>query len=180
MEAVKATEAIQYLTFTLQEEVFAIEISKVREVLDFTTITKVPRTPDYMRGVINLRGNVVPVVDMRLKFGLPPTEDTLNTCIIIVEVKVEDETAVLGALGDSVREVIELDPENIEPPPRIGTTLNTEYLHGMGKSGDNFTMILNIDRIFSTDELVQVQDTQETGETMPVEEVKFDQEEADS
>lgn len=171
METAQQTEATQYLTFTLQDEVFALEITKVREVLDFTTITKVPRTPEYMRGVINLRGNVVPVVDMRIKFGLPPIEDTLNTCIIITEINTDDEITVLGALADSVKEVIELDQDSIEPPPRIGTTLNTEYLNGMGKRDDHFIMILNVDRIFSTDELMMMQDTQEAGEMAPVEDV---------
>src|SRR5512135_2970730 len=119
-------ETTQYLTFKLGDEVFAVDISKVREVLDFTTVTKVPRTPDFMRGVINLRGSVVPVVDMRLKFGMSQTEKTVNTCIIIVEVTLENETTVLGALADSVQEVIDLGPEHIEPAPKIGTRLNTE------------------------------------------------------
>src|SRR5574342_727501 len=103
------TETTQYLTFKLGDEVFALDITKVREVLDFTAITKVPRTPDFMRGVINLRGSVVPVVDLRLKFGMKATEKTVNTCIIITEVTVDSETTVLGALADSVQEVIELE-----------------------------------------------------------------------
>jgi purine-binding chemotaxis protein CheW len=149
----EAMEPSQYLTFTLAEEVFALDIGKVREVLDYTTITKVPRTPEFMCGVINLRGNVVPVVDMRLKFGMPATEKRVNTCIIIVEVTVDGETTVLGALADSVREVLELEPEQIEQAPRIGTRLNIDFIMGMGKQGDGFVMILNIDRIFSADEL---------------------------
>src|SRR5512147_552864 len=115
------TETTQYLTFKLDDEVFALDITKVREVLDFTTVTKVPRTPEFMRGVINLRGSVVPVVDLRLKFGMTKT---VNTCVIIVEVKVDDETTILGALADSVQEVMDLGPENIEPAPKIGTRLN--------------------------------------------------------
>ena len=106
-------ETTQYLTFKLADEVFALDISKVREVLDFTTITKVPKTPEFMRGVINLRGSVVPVVDLRLKFGMSRTEKTVNTCIIITEVTVDSETAVLGALADSVHEVPHLDPDHI-------------------------------------------------------------------
>jgi purine-binding chemotaxis protein CheW len=154
----------QYLTFKLQEEVFALDISTVREVLDFTDITRVPRTPDFMRGVINLRGSVVPVVDLRLKFGLPVTEKTVNTCIIIVEVDVDDEMIVLGVLADSVQEVLDLDPGHIEPAPKIGTRLNTEFIKGMGKQKDRFIIILDIDKVFSTNELVQVQETQ-TGPT---------------
>ncbi len=154
------TETTQYLTFKLDEEVFSIEISKVREVLDFTTITKVPRTPDFMRGVINLRGNVVPVVDMRLKFGMTKTENTVNTCIIIVEISLDGDTTVLGALADSVQEVIELEPGQIEPAPRIGTRLNTEFIKGMGKRNDHFIIILDIDKIFSIDELSLVRDAE--------------------
>lgn len=150
------TETTQYLTFKLDDEVFALDISQVREVLDFTAITKVPRTPDFMRGVINLRGSVVPVVDMRLKFDMSRTEQTVNTCIIIVEINIENERLVLGALADSVQEVIELGPGQIEPAPRIGTRLHTEFIKGMGKRDENFIIILDIDRIFSIDELATV------------------------
>jgi purine-binding chemotaxis protein CheW len=150
-------ETTQYLTFKLDGEVFAIDIAKVREVLDFTTITKVPRTPDFMRGVINLRGSVVPVVDLRLKFGMAKTERTVNTCIIITEVSVDSETVILGALADSVQEVIDLDPDHIEPAPKIGTKLRTEFIRGMGKQDDKFIILLDINRVFSTDELALVQ-----------------------
>ncbi len=150
------TETAQYLTFTLGDEVFALDIGQVREVLDFTSITRVPRTPEFMRGVINLRGNVVPVVDMRMKFGLSATEQGGNTCIIIVEVEVDGERTVLGALADSVREVLELGPGQIEPPPRIGTRLNIEFIKGMGKNDEQFIIILDIDRIFSRFELESV------------------------
>lgn len=150
------TETTQYLTFKLDGEIFALDISKVREVLDFTTVTKVPRTPDFMRGVINLRGSVVPVVDMRLKFGMSKTEQTVNTCIIIVEINVDGEKIILGALADSVQEVIELEPGSIEPPPRIGTRLDTEFIKGMGKRDEQFIIILEIDRVFSTDEIAFV------------------------
>jgi purine-binding chemotaxis protein CheW len=146
-------EPAQYLTFTLAEEVFALDIGKVREVLDYTTVTRVPRTPEFMCGVINLRGNVVPVVDMRRKFGMTATERGVNTCIIIVEVAVDDETTVLGAMADSVQEVLDLEPDQIEPAPRIGTRLNVDFIRGMGKHGEGFVMILNIDKVFSVDEL---------------------------
>jgi purine-binding chemotaxis protein CheW len=149
-------ETTQYLTFELEDEVFALDISKVREVLDFTTVTKVPRTPDFMRGVINLRGSVVPVVDMRLKFGMTKTEKTVNTCIIIVEVTLDGETTVLGALADSVQEVMDLEPDQIEPAPKIGTRLRTEFIKGMGKHDSKFIMILDIDKVFSADELSSV------------------------
>lgn len=147
----------QYLSFMLGEEVFALDIAKVREVLEFTSITKVPQTPDFMRGVINLRGSVVPVVDLRLKFGMSTTEKTINTCIIIVEVMLEDEATVIGALADSVQEVFELESNNIEPAPKIGSQLNTAFLRGMGKRNEEFVLILNIDKVFSAEELNIVQ-----------------------
>jgi purine-binding chemotaxis protein CheW len=157
MSVAGITETTQYLTFKLEDEVFAVDISKVREVLDFTTIAKVPRTPEFMRGVINLRGSVVPVVDMRLKFGMSRTEKTVNTCIIIVEVAVDNETTILGALADSVQEVMDLEPDHIEPAPKIGTRLNTEFIKGMGKHNDQFIIILDIDKVFTTNELAAVQ-----------------------
>ena len=154
--------AIQYLTFQLEEEVFAFDIAKVREVLDFTDVTRVPQTPEFMRGVINLRGNVVPVVDMRLKFGMPATPKTVNTCVIIVEVTVDGEALVLGAMADSVQEVLDLEQEQIEPAPRIGTRLNTEFIRGMGKRGEEFIIILDIDRVFSWNELSLVMGGEES------------------
>ncbi len=151
------TDAKQYLTFRLAEEVFALDISKVREVLDYRKVTKVPRTPEFMRGVINLRGNVVPVIDMRLKNGMTSTQETVSTCIIIVEVTIGGDTTVLGALADSVQEVIDLDPAQIEPAPRIGTQLSTDFIKGMGKTGDDFIIILDIDKVFSSDEISLVE-----------------------
>ena len=153
MSAADTMEAMQYLTFKLGDEVFALDITKVREVLDFTTVTKVPRTPEFMRGVINLRGSVVPVVDLRLKFGMTRTESSVNTCIIITEVTVDNDTTVLGALADSVQEVLDLEPGSIAPAPKIGTKLKTEFIKGMGKRDDKFIIILDIDKVFSADEL---------------------------
>lgn len=157
MSVTGITETTQYLTFKLDEEIFALDISKVKEVLDFTEITKIPQTPLFMKGVINLRGGVVPVVDMRLKFGMSETAKTVNTCIIIVEVSIEGETTVLGALVDSVQEVLDLEPGQIEPAPRIGTRLRTEFIRGMGKRDNHFIMILDIDKVFSADELAAVE-----------------------
>src|SRR5512136_669351 len=113
MTTATINDTTQFLTYKLGDETFALDITKVREVLDFTTVTKVPRTPEFMRGVINLRGSVVPVVDLRLKFGMSATEKTVNTCIIITEVTVDGDTTVLGALADSVQEVLDLDAEHI-------------------------------------------------------------------
>jgi len=147
----------QYLTFKLDDEVFALDITRVREVLDYTTVTRVPRMPEFMCGVINLRGSVVPVVDLRLKFGMPKTERTVNTCIIITEVTVDHETTVLGALADSVQEVVDLEPGHIEPAPKIGTSLRTDFIKGMGKQNERFLILLDADRVFSSDELALVQ-----------------------
>jgi purine-binding chemotaxis protein CheW len=160
MAVAEMTQTTQYLTFKLGEELFALDIAKVREVLDFTLVTKVPRTPDFMRGVINLRGSVVPVVDLRLKFGMTRTENSVHTCIIISEVTVDGDTTVLGCLADSVQEVIDLGPEHIMPAPRIGTKLRTDFIKGMGKQNDRFVIILDIDQVFSAGDLALVQDPQ--------------------
>ena len=154
-------QAAQYLTFRLGEEVFALDITQVREVLDFTPITRVPRMPEFMRGVINLRGSVVPVVDLRLKFGMAATERTLNTCIIIAEVAIGGERTLLGALADSVQEVIDLNSGQIEPPPRLGTSIHTQFIRGMGKRDEHFVIILDVDKVFSNDELALVQGAEE-------------------
>ena len=156
MSVAAITEKTQYLTFNLDEEVFALEISKVREVLDYTKVTKVPQTPEFMLGVINLRGSVVPVVDMRMKFGMAGFEKSMNTCIIIVEIEFDGESTILGALADSVQEVMELDPDDIEPPPRIGTRLKTKFIKGMGKRDQQFIIILDVDKVFSADDLAVI------------------------
>jgi purine-binding chemotaxis protein CheW len=153
MSVLSINDTRQYLTFQLGDEVFGIDVSHVREILEFTTVTKVPKTPDYMKGVINLRGSVVPVLDMRLKFGLTETEKTVNTCIIVVEVSFEGEHTVIGALVDSVQEVFELDPDQIEPAPKIGMQLKTEFIKGMGKRDERFIIILDVDRVFTVEEL---------------------------
>ena len=153
MEEKALLETNQFLAFKLEDEVFAFDISKVREVLEYSTVTKVPQTPEMMKGVINLRGSVVPVIDMRTKFGMGETEKTVNTVIIIIEIDLDRESTMIGALVDSVNEVMDLDTDHIEPPPKIGTKLNTEFIRGMGKQGDQFVIILDIEKIFSSDEL---------------------------
>ena len=148
----------QYLTFRLADEVFAVDVAKVREILDFTPATRVPGTPEFMRGIINVRGNVVPVVDMRLKFGLTKTEKTVDTCIVVLEIVVDEETTVLGALVDSVQEVFELEPSQIVPPPRLGTRWRTEFIKGIGKHNDKLIIILEIDQVFSGSETSLLQE----------------------
>jgi purine-binding chemotaxis protein CheW len=153
MSAAAITDTTQFLTFKLDHEIFAVDVAKVREILDFTPAVKVPGTPEFMRGVINVRGNVVPVVDMRLKFGMSQTEKTVDTCIVILEMTVEEDVTVLGALVDSVQEVFEMEAGQIEPPPKIGTRWRTEFIKGIGKHNNELIIILNVDTVFSTDEL---------------------------
>lgn len=143
----------QYLSFRLQDEIYAVDVANIREIIDFNTVTKVPRTPGFMRGVINLRGSVVPVIDMKLKFGMPETGRTVNTCIIVMEAPMDGEMVTLGCLADAVQEVLDLEPGQVAPAPRMGTRLNTDFIKGMGKRNDDFIIILDIARIFSGDEL---------------------------
>ena len=161
MSVAAITETKQYLTFKLGDEVFGLDVGEVREILDFSTVTRVPQMPEFMLGVINLRGNVVPVIDMRLKFGMSKTEKTVNTCIVVVEMKVEEAATVIGALVDSVQEVFDLEPSQIEAAPKIGTKLRTDFIKGMGKHNEEFIILLDIDRVFSADKLLTVQDTAE-------------------
>lgn len=165
MSATAMTETTQFLTFTLAGDVFAIDVTMAKEVLDLVDVTRVPQTPEYMLGVINLRGSVVPVIDMRRKFGMPAAEQTRDTCIVVVEVDVDGDSVVVGALADSVREVLDLEPSQIEPPPRIGTRLNTEFIKGMGNLDGRFVIILDINRVFSAEELALVQGLNEQAET---------------
>jgi purine-binding chemotaxis protein CheW len=161
------TETRQYLAFNLGDESFALDVANLREILEFTSVTKVPQTPEFMRGVINLRGSVVPVIDMRLKFNLSQVEKTVDTCIIVVEVSFDDEHTIIGALVDSVQEVFELEPEEIEPAPKIGTQLKTEFLKGIGKRENQFIMILDVEKVFSSDELEAVERASGEGDNEP-------------
>ncbi len=147
---------LQYLTFALGEEVFALETGSVREVIELVPVTRIPKTPAFMRGVINLRGHAVPVVDLRIKFDMPKVADTVNTCIIIVDVEVEGESCSMGAIVDSVREVFEMTSDQINPPPRMGTSIRADFIRGMGKQNEEFIMILDIGKVFSQEELALV------------------------
>lgn len=151
------TEIMQCLTFKLANEVYALEIGQVREVLEYTDVTKVPNMPEFLCGVINLRGRVVPVANMRLKFGMPDIEKTVHTSIIITELSIDGETTIIGALADSVQEVMEIAPDQIEEPPKIGSRLKVDFIKGIGKHDNGFIIILNIDKAFSTDELELIQ-----------------------
>jgi purine-binding chemotaxis protein CheW len=146
----------QYITFKLGNELFAINVEQVREVLEVSTVTRVPSAPSYMRGVVNVRGKAIPVVDLRLRFGLSATEDTLSTRVIVMELQLDGEATVLGGMADSVHEVIELDPANINPPPRIAMRWRTEFIKGMGRRGDDFVIILDVNMVFASEELALV------------------------
>jgi len=149
-------ETCQFMTFKLGDELFAINVSQVREVLEVQQITKVPTAPAYMRGVVNVRGQAIPVVDLRQRFGLPSVPDNINTRVIVMELNIDGETAVIGGLADSVHEVIELEEGNINPPPRIAMRWRTDFILGMGKRGEEFIIILNVNAVFSSEELIAV------------------------
>ena len=144
------TETGQYMTFKLGNELFAIGVAQVREVLEVTQITRVPTAPRYMRGVVNVRGQATPVVDLRLKFGLPDAPDTVNSRIVVLELELDGETTVVGGIADSVHEVIELEAGQINPPPRIAMRWRTEFIQGMGRRGEEFIIILDINRVFAS------------------------------
>jgi len=154
-----AAQTVQYLTFTLDQELYAIRVFKVREVLEVRKITKVPRMDDFMRGVINLRGGVVPVADLRLKFNMPEVESDINTSIVVTEVCFDGNSMVVGILVDSVQEVIELLPEHIQEPPKVGTSLDMNFMEGMGKKNEEFIIIIDIDKVFSAEEIDTVRES---------------------
>lgn len=157
MQAMKeAVEQTQYLTYYLAGEEYAVGILRVKEIIEYDTLTKVPGTPPFIRGVINLRGSVVPVVDLAVKFGLPETPVTKRTCIVIVEVNVEDERTVMGVVADAVSQVMDLSSREIEAPPSFGTRVRMDYLQGMGKVDKKFILILDIDRVLSGNEILAV------------------------
>jgi len=158
----------QYLTFTLNQEQYAVSVGKVREVLEYTRITKLPRTADFMKGIINLRGAGVPVIDLRLKFGMEETPVGKDTAIIVLDVDGHDGAVVVGVLADAVHEVVEIAADKVEPAPRFGTSLSAEFIQGVGKRDDTFIIILDIDRIFNSDEVTMLKAQESTPQADPV------------
>jgi purine-binding chemotaxis protein CheW len=156
MSFVMITETCNYITFKLGHELFAIDVDHVREVLEISRITNVPTAPAYMRGVVNVRGKAIPVVDLRLRFGLPKGTDTVNSRIVVLELDLEGETIVLGGLADSVHEVIEIEPANIDPPPQIAMRWRSEFIQGMARRGDEFIIVLDVNAVFCSEELALV------------------------
>ncbi|MCK9296464.1 MAG: chemotaxis protein CheW [Desulfobulbaceae bacterium] len=150
------TQTDQYLTFKIDEEYFTVNVRNVREILEYTKITKMPDAPHFMRGIINVRGSVIPVIDLRLKFGMEATVPKSSTRIIVMEIAREGRTLVIGSLADSVKEVIEIAPDQIEPPPEMGTRWKKDYILGVGKYQEEFIMLLDIKKLFSTDELTRI------------------------
>ncbi len=145
-------ERLQYLAFTLAGGDYAISILKVKEILQYEGTTKVPSTPRSIRGVINLRGGIVPVVDLAVKFGLPEAAVTSRTCVLVVETLFDGAAAVMGLLADAVSEVVDLGADDVEPMPSFGTHVKVDYLLGVGKVGKRFVLLLDIDRVLSADE----------------------------
>ncbi|PLX83133.1 MAG: chemotaxis protein CheW [Desulfuromonas sp.] len=160
-----ASATNQFVTFNLGNELFGVPVEKTREVLTLIAVTRVPQTPDYMLGVINLRGQVVPVVDMRLKLGMATGEESRDSCIVILEIDIDDEVLVVGALADGVREVLDIAGDQIEPAPRLGSKLRSEFIQGMGKVDEQFVILLDINRVFNSDEIALVQDVGSSGAT---------------
>jgi purine-binding chemotaxis protein CheW len=146
----------QYLTFFTAGEEYAISLAKVREIIEFDTVTTVPNTPPWISGVTNLRGKVLPVIDLAVKFALPPSRISKFTCIIIADVMFQGENLIMGVLADSVSQVIDLAADEIEKTPPFGTRVKTEYLLGMGAIGKKFCLILDIDKVLSADEILAV------------------------
>ena len=152
----EAVEQKQYLTFLLANEEYAIGILKVKEIIEYDTVTTVPKTPKWVRGVINLRGAVVPVVDLAIKFGLELTPVAKTTCIVIVETQFESQNTTIGILVDAVSQVMELATEDLQPVPEFGTRVKVDYLLGMAQLGKKFALLLDVDKVLSTDELLHL------------------------
>lgn len=143
----------KYLTFNLGEEGYGIEILKVQEIIGIQNITRVPRAPNYVKGVINLRGKVIPVIDLRLKFGMTEKEFTRETCIIMVQAATGDGYLIMGLIVDIVSEVLDIAQEQIEPPPSLGTSVDTRFILGLARTGNDVKILLDIDRVLSLQEM---------------------------
>jgi len=162
MNELSTTQRNQYLTFTLGGETFAMEIRFIREVIQFGGLTLVPLMPEFTRGVINLRGAVVPVIDLSVRFRRPPTEPTRRTCIVILEVDQDGDLSTLGVMVDNVSEVLEISGEDIEPPPSFGSSLRADFIQGVGKVGGRFVIILDVNQVVSVEELAALASNRET------------------
>ncbi|MDD2883765.1 MAG: chemotaxis protein CheW [Dechloromonas sp.] len=158
----------QYLTFTLGGEMFAVAILNVKEIIEFGSVTEIPMTPAFIRGVINLRGAVVPVIDLSCRFGGKSTEVARRTCIVIIELVEGDLKHDIGIMVDAVSEVLEISPAEIEPPPSFGAKIRTDFISGMGKVNGKFVIILSINKVLSVEEIAILSQMGETGSTESV------------
>ena len=149
----------KYLTFTLAEEEYGIGILKIKEIIGMMPITTVPQTPEFVKGVINLRGKVIPVIDLRLRFGMDAIDYTERTCIIVVEIEGESGTVMIGIVVDAVSEVLNIKGDDIEDTPTFGTKLNTDYILGMAKMEGGVKILLDIDRVLSAEEIADLEKT---------------------
>jgi purine-binding chemotaxis protein CheW len=153
----------QYLTFLLGGEMFAIEILNIREIIEYGALTTVPMMPTFIRGVINLRGAVVPVIDLSVRFSRPPVEVTRRTCIVIIEINNAGERQDIGVVVDSVSEVLEIPANMVEPAPSFGARIRTDFIQGMGKVNERFVIILNVHNVLSVDEMAQLSQAAQLG-----------------
>lgn len=158
LEATEVGEKIagKYLTFKLAEEEYGLEILKVQEIIQMQEVTHVPKTPSFVRGVINLRGKVIPVIELKKKFGMDAIDDTDKTCIIVVQIGEGDNTMTIGVIIDAVSEVLDIGAENIQETPSFGSDVNTDFILGIGKIGDNVKMLLDIDKVLSTADVTAI------------------------
>ena len=145
-----------YLTFSLDKEDFALNVDHVEKILEYQPVTEVPKAPEYMLGVFNLRGEVIPLVDTRIKFGMPKSNITSSTCVLVITINNDGETIKLGAVVDSVKEVIKYNLADVKTLPTVGKQNKTEFLNGILKVNDNFILLLNADKIFSVDEIIEL------------------------
>ncbi len=143
----------QYLTFVLGNEVFAMGILAIKEIIEYAELTEVPMTPDYLRGVINLRGAVVPVIDLAIRFGRPASPVTKRTCIVIIEIEANGERHILGVVVDAVNAVLDIPATDIEPPPAFGTRIRTDFIQGMAKVNGKFVVLLDVDHVLAVEEM---------------------------
>lgn len=155
-EANSSTVEGKYLTFVIEAEEYGLEILKVREIMGLMDITVVPRTPSYVRGVINLRGKIIPVIDLRIKFGMDAIEDTEESCIIVVEVVCKDKSVEMGILVDKVSEVLDILGSDIEDAPSFGDDMSANFIMGMAKAKDGVKILLNIDAVLSDEEIIDL------------------------
>ena len=153
-----------FLSFKLDDELFAVDVQKVIEILEVPSITKIPLAPKYLAGIINLRGKVLPLVDTKVKFGLKPVQFTVNTCVVVIEITVEEEVIQIGTLVDSVLEVMEIPDKEIQPSPSVDAKYKLEFIRGMYKKEDEFILLLNLDEVFSLEEMSYLQQTNEEAE----------------